>query len=217
MFLVAFTGSVKYNRRMNDITKNKIARTSELLFSAHGYNNVTMRQIADTCGISVGNLTYHYPKKEDLLMLEHDGIMNSFLDRVFADGSELTGLRGYFTVEAAFLHRILNDPPVARLYAEVINVPTLRSRYCRTHFELYRRFLPEVPDGGAEWRATVAMSALEFELADEGLFDDFERTMCEVFCARMLFEGKEPSIYIGDIHSGVSEGVALSMQIAAQE
>ena len=159
---------------MNDITKNKIARTSELLFNAHGYNNVTMRQIADACGISVGNLTYHYPKKEDLLMLEHDGIMNSFLDRVFADGSELTGLRGYFTVEAAFLHRILNDPP-------------------------------------------VAMSALEFELADEGLFDDFERTMCEVFCARMLFEGKEPSIYIGDIHSGVSEGVALSMQIAAQE
>lgn len=217
MFLVAFTGSVKYNKRMNDITKNKIARTSELLFNAHGYNNVTMRQIADACGISVGNLTYHYPKKEDLLMLEHDGIMNSFLDRVFADGSELTGLRGYFTVEAAFLHRILNDPPVARLYVEVINVPTLRSRYCRTHFELYRRFLPEVPDGGAEWRATVAMSALEFELADEGLFDDFERTMCEVFCARMLFEGKEPSIYIGDIHSGVSEGVALSMQIAAQE
>ena len=96
-------------------------------------------------------------------------------------------------------------------------MPTLRSRYCQTHFELYRRFLPEVPDGGAEWRATVAMSALEFELADEGLFDDFERTMCEVFCARMLFEGKEPSIYIGDIHSGVSEGVALSMQIAAQE
>ena len=84
MFLVAFTGSVKYNRRMNDITKNKIARTSELLFNAHGYNNVTMRQIADACGISVGNLTYHYPKKEDLLMLEHDGIMNSFLDRVFA-------------------------------------------------------------------------------------------------------------------------------------
>ena len=151
MFLVAFTGSVKYNRCMNDITKNKIARTSELLFNAHGYNNVTMRQIADACGISVGNLTYHYPKKEDLLMLEHDGIMNSFLDRVFADVSELTGLRGYFTVEAAFLHRILNDPPVARLYAEVINVPTLRSRYCRTHFELYRRFLPEVPDGGAEW------------------------------------------------------------------
>lgn len=199
--------------RMKDVTKNKIAQESERLFNTYGYSGVTMRQIADACGISVGNLTYHYPKKEDLLMLEHDGIMNSFLDAVFTDDSELTGLRGYFTVETAFLHRILNDPPVARLFAEVINVPVLRSRYCRTHFELYRRFIPGVSDDGAEWRSTVAMSALEFQLADEGLFADFESTMCDVFCAKLLLEGKDPSSFIGEIHSGVSEGVKLSIEI----
>ena len=165
---------------MKDITKSKIAQESERLFNTYGYNSVTMRQIADACGISVGNLTYHYPKKEDLLMLEHDGIMNAFLTRVFSDDSELSGLRGYFTVETAFLHRILNDPPVARLFSEVINVPTLRSRYCRTHFELYRRFVPDAAEDGAEWRATAAMSGLEFELADEGLFEDFERTMIAI-------------------------------------
>ena len=198
---------------MKDITKSKIAQESERLFNTYGYNSVTMRQIADACGISVGNLTYHYPKKEDLLMLEHDGIMNAFLTRVFSDDSELSGLRGYFTVETAFLHRILNDPPVARLFSEVINVPTLRSRYCRTHFELYRRFVPDAAEDGAEWRATAAMSGLEFELADEGLFEDFERTMCEVFCARLMFEGKDPDRLISDIHSGVSEGIKLSEQI----
>ena len=101
---------------MKDITKSKIAQESERLFNTYGYNAVTMRQIADACGISVGNLTYHYPKKEDLLMLEHDGILNSFLSRVFDSGSELAGLRGYLTVETAFLHRILNDPPIARLF-----------------------------------------------------------------------------------------------------
>ena len=198
---------------MKDITKSKIAQESERLFNTYGYNSVTMRQIADACGISVGNLTYHYPKKEDLLMLEHDGIMNAFLTRVFSDESELSGLRGYFTVETAFLHRILNDPPVARLFSKVINVPTLRSRYCRTHFELYRRFVPDAAEDGAEWRATAAMSGLEFELADEGLFEDFERTMCEVFCARLMFEGKDPDRHISDIHSGVSEGIKLSEQI----
>lgn len=202
---------------MKDVTKNKIAQESERLFNTYGYNKVTMRQIADACGISVGNLTYHYPRKEDLLMLEHDGIMNSFLDAVFTDDSELTGLRGYFTVETAFIHRILNDPPVARLFAEVINVPVLRSRYCRTHFELYSRFVPGISSGGAEWRSTVAMSALEFELADEGLLDDFESAMCDVFCAKLLFEGKDPSGYISDIHSGVSEGVKLSKEIMQNE
>lgn len=198
---------------MKDVTKNKIAQESERLFNTYGYHNVTMRSIADACGISVGNLTYHYPKKEDLLMLEHDGIMNSFLECVFADGSELTGLRGYFTVETAFLHRIFNDPPVAQLFAEVINVPGLRNRYCKMHHELYCRFVPEAHDGYMQWCAAVAMSALEFELADEGMFEDFEDTMCRVLCARLLFEGKDPSVYISDIHSGVSEGVKLSRQI----
>lgn len=198
---------------MKDATKNKIERESERLFNTLGYHKVTMRQIADACGISVGNLTYHYPKKEDLLMLEHDGIMNSFLDKAFSDGGELTGLRGYFTVETAFLHRILNDPPVARLFAEVINVPALRSRYCRTHFALYRRFLPDAPDGGAEWRSVVAMSAMEFEFADEGLFADFESAMREVFRAKLLMEGRDPDEYADEINAGLREGIKLSEQI----
>ena len=198
---------------MKDATKNKIAHESERLFNTLGYHKVTMRQIADACGISVGNLTYHYPKKEDLLMLEHDGIMNAFLDKAFSGEGELTGLRGYFTVETAFLHRILNDPPVARLFAEVINVPILRSRYCHTHFDLYRRFLPDVPDGGAEWRSVVAMSAMEFEFADEGLFADFESTMREVFRAKLLLEGQDPDEHADEIDAGVREGIKLSEQI----
>lgn len=67
------------------------------------------------------------------------------------------------------------------------------SRYCRTHFELYRRFVPGV--------------------SDEGLFADFESTMCDVFCAKLLFEGKYPGSFIGQIHSGVSKGVKLSIEI----
>lgn len=198
---------------MKDATKNKIARESERLFNTCGYHKVTMRQIAEACGISVGNLTYHYPKKEDLLMLEHDGIMNTFLDKAFADGGELTGLRGYFTLETAFLHRILNDPPVARLFAEVINVPSLRSRYCRTHFALYRRFLPDTPDGGAEWRSVVAMSAMEFEFADEGLFADFAGAMREIFRTKILMEGRDPEKYAAEIDAGICDGVKLSEQI----
>ena len=62
--------------------KQIIAEASRELFNANGYQKVTMRRIADRCGISVGNLTYHYPHKEDLLMLEHDGILNAFLEDV---------------------------------------------------------------------------------------------------------------------------------------
>ena len=199
---------------MTDNIKEKIAYESRTLFNTYGYPKVTMRQIAAACGISVGNLTYYYPRKEDLLMLEHDGILNAFLDQVLEDESKLSGLRGYFTVECAFLHRILNDPPVSHLYSQVINVPTLRERYCRAHHALYRHFVPDAPEDGPAWNATVAMSGLEFELADEGILQaDFAGAMENIFRSRVLFAGKEPQSYLEDIRAGISEGIALSLQL----
>lgn len=73
--------------------KEIIAQESRRLFNERGYQDVSMREIAAACGISVGNLTYYYPRKEDLLMLEHDGIMQTFLDEVMGEADELGGLQ----------------------------------------------------------------------------------------------------------------------------
>lgn len=47
--------------------KKNILDTSRSLFNLHGYASVSMRDISQSCGISVGNLTYHYPHKLDIL------------------------------------------------------------------------------------------------------------------------------------------------------
>lgn len=47
--------------------KTEILETAAHLFDEAGWDGVSMRRIADTLGISVGNLTYHYKRKEDLL------------------------------------------------------------------------------------------------------------------------------------------------------
>lgn len=49
------------------IIKSEILETARQLFEERGYNAVTMRDIADTVGISLGNLTYHYKRKELLM------------------------------------------------------------------------------------------------------------------------------------------------------
>lgn len=196
---------------INDI-EITIAAKSQELFYAYGYQRVTMRQIARACGVSVGNLTYYYPHKEDLLMLLHDEILNSFLEKVLTGDNDLVGLSGYFTVECAFLHKILNHKSLAPLYAEVINIPTLRTRYCRAHHKLFQHFMGAVPDGGQEWIATVAMSALEFELADEGIImDDFPTVMESIFRTRLLFAGKAPEDFAADIREGIIEGIKISV------
>jgi len=191
--------------------KEIIEKTSRNMFITYGYQKVTMREIAEACGISVGNLTYHYPHKEDLLMLEHDWLMNAFLNEVLKGENEPSGARGYFTVECAFLHSILNNAAISRLYLQVINVPNLRQRYCRAHHRLCQHFFPGTSDTGAQWNATVAMSALEFELADEKILEnDFPDIMEKIFNTRLLFAGMNPAEYARDISDGVKAGITLS-------
>lgn len=48
-------------------TKEDILITARDLFNRYGYSNISMRDIAKELDISVGNLTYYFKKKEDLI------------------------------------------------------------------------------------------------------------------------------------------------------
>lgn len=48
-------------------TRREILETAKKLFNEHGYNSVSTRDISNAVGISKGNLTYHFKKKEDIV------------------------------------------------------------------------------------------------------------------------------------------------------
>jgi len=48
-------------------TKQKILITSLELFNNGGISNTSLRDIADEVGVSVGNLQYHFKKREDII------------------------------------------------------------------------------------------------------------------------------------------------------
>ena len=104
-------------------TKERIRRTASRLFSERGYRAVTMRNIADELGISVGNLTYHYPHKELLL----EAVMDEELTTLPA--GPCPGLEGLQQLLRRMLESFqetpfyFNDPNV---YTQV---PELRSRH----------------------------------------------------------------------------------------
>lgn len=52
---------------MKQTIKQDIMDAGKRLFSEKGFNDTSMRDIAAVLNISVGNLTYHYKKKEDLI------------------------------------------------------------------------------------------------------------------------------------------------------
>ena len=52
---------------MNQNIKREIMDTAKRLFIQKGFHDTSLRDIATALNISVGNLTYHYKKKEDLI------------------------------------------------------------------------------------------------------------------------------------------------------
>lgn len=48
--------------------KEKILVSAKQLFQEKGYEQVSLRAIAEHAGTTIGNLTYHYPQKESLLV-----------------------------------------------------------------------------------------------------------------------------------------------------
>ena len=59
--------------------KDKIFNVSVDLFSEHGYDGVSIRQIAREVGIKESSIYNHYPSKEAIL----DSILNYYIDKTF--------------------------------------------------------------------------------------------------------------------------------------
>ena len=54
-------------------TKKRLQDVARTLFNTKGYTNVTLREIAIEAGTTIGNLTYHFPRKEALLLeIQHE-------------------------------------------------------------------------------------------------------------------------------------------------
>lgn len=66
-------------------TKDRILAEAVSLFNQYGLPNVGLQQIADQCGISVGNLAYHFQYKEDLIRTIANNINAEISPMVGAD------------------------------------------------------------------------------------------------------------------------------------
>lgn len=58
--------------------KLEIYKSAKILFEQYGYSEVSLRDIAKHAGTSIGNLTYHFPKKEDLMLKIQEDLYKTF-------------------------------------------------------------------------------------------------------------------------------------------
>lgn len=59
--------------------KDRIRETAKRLFAERGYDAISLRAVAEEAGTTIGNLTYHYPQKEDLIAAIQKDSQSNFI------------------------------------------------------------------------------------------------------------------------------------------
>lgn len=81
--------------------KDQICEHAKRLFNEKGYKQVSLREIADAAGTTIGNLTYHFPQKENLIEAIQTELHASYADDFFlhadSDVSLATLYRSFLT------------------------------------------------------------------------------------------------------------------------
>ena len=132
---------------MADDLQEKILQATIKLFSQHGPEKVTMRDIASECGISVGNLTYHYHKKESLFSAVYKEMLKRTLNRyrecVSVDEGEENPWVTYVAINYAHLHTVAHDENGISAYVYSMRFPMAREAYVSANNELLINCLGE--------------------------------------------------------------------------
>ncbi|MCB1041885.1 MAG: TetR/AcrR family transcriptional regulator [Acidobacteria bacterium] len=85
--------------RKADRTRAAIQQAAFTLFAQRGLHGTTMRQIAKTAGVSLGNAYYYFPGKEALVFefyeLMHQQLLKASLDSVNANQTLATRLESF--------------------------------------------------------------------------------------------------------------------------
>ena len=59
-------------------TKHKIVAAARQILMSDGYRSLSMRRVAAACGMSVGNLTYHFPTADSLLVAVIQNMLDGY-------------------------------------------------------------------------------------------------------------------------------------------
>lgn len=108
-------------------TRDRVERAALALFVARGYTATSLREIAQTVGVTVPALYYHFASKDELLRSVTEPLLTAgdhfieHLRRLPRDGFARRALEGYYDliVEHFPIYRLVSTDPAVRSHPEV--------------------------------------------------------------------------------------------------
>ena len=117
--------------RRKQEARQAISGTAMAMFEAHGFDEVTISQVADAAGVSKMTVTNYFPRKEDLVFDRAEAIIASLADAAAARApgeSLLAAIRRDYAERIA-AGDVTLGPPTAAFARMVQNSPVLTSRF----------------------------------------------------------------------------------------
>ena len=101
-------------------TRAAILESAERVLVEHGHRGLTVRAVASTCGISIGNLHYHFATLNDLIVALVDSVLQRYKLEFEKQLSEMTvGSASKFVKLAGWVVFDAAKPAVNRLFREL--------------------------------------------------------------------------------------------------
>ena len=187
------------------------------LFYKQGVEKTTMRDIAAACGISTGNLTYYYHKKEDLLAVVHrvllerefeqymihfKGSANPWISFIAVNHAHLSLIAAVKSNLSGFLYAT-QFPPTREEYVSA-STDLLYQCLCNTPYEKDKKQvqLASIVGCGGEF---VAMETLVFH-RDEFRFEEL---IAPAYTARMYQLNVPNDEMLNILQTGIKKGQQL--------
>ena len=179
-------------------SRGAILDAAEALFSEHGFDAVTMREVARQAGVDSALLHYYFGDKRglfDAVFLRRAEILNAerlqALDRYEREAGDAMTLEG---VMEAFLRPVL-EPSAHRgpgwrnyfaLVAQVNNTPVWGGETMTRYFDpvihrliaLVRKVMPEAHDKDLYWSYHMLSGALTLSMGQTGRIDLLSGGLC---------------------------------------
>lgn len=109
----------RYKKGLN--TCNDIVQTSKRLFYERGYSQTTIQEICNECDITLGNFTYYFKTKQDLLRRIYKDFVSSITDFIDNDINEdLSYLEKFVITSFIYYYNILEDEVSLNFHYKVL-------------------------------------------------------------------------------------------------
>lgn len=118
--------------------KKQIAEAAVTLLINDGYSALSLQRVADESGISLGNLTYHFPTREKLIDAVVDSLINEYQLHFESMAAKLVGSREQKLHD--LVEWVLDDavnPRTARVCTELWAIANQNDRFAASVNRLY--------------------------------------------------------------------------------